>query len=57
MRTKERKHQILICVDCGEEFVFPVSAQEYFEEQGFHQSPKRCKNCHGKHKRDRRIDD
>ena len=55
MRTEQRKHQVLVCVDCGEEFVFPVSAQEYFEEQGYNQSPKRCKSCHSKLKRARRV--
>ncbi|MDO8574330.1 MAG: zinc-ribbon domain containing protein [bacterium] len=41
----------LICVDCDEEFVFPVSAQEYFIEQGYQHHPKRCKSCHNRHKR------
>jgi hypothetical protein len=41
----------LVCVDCGEEFVFPVSAQEYFIEQGYQHHPKRCKSCHNHHKR------
>ncbi|HUU47112.1 MAG TPA: zinc-ribbon domain containing protein [Acidobacteriota bacterium] len=55
MRTEQPKHQVLVCVDCGEEFVFPVSAQEYFAEQGYNQSPKRCKSCHSKLKRGRRV--
>ena len=46
MVPDRRKPQILICVDCGEEFVFPVSAQEYFEERGYANNPKRCKSCH-----------
>ena len=46
-----RKPRFLVCVDCGEEFVFTASAQDYFEEKGFNQSPKRCKVCHSKHKR------
>ncbi len=41
----------LTCVDCNEEFVFPVSAQEYFIEQGYQHHPKRCKSCHNTHKR------
>ena len=50
---KERKHKILICKECGEEFVFPISAQEYFESRGFIHSPQRCKTCHSKVKRER----
>ena len=46
-----RKARFLVCVDCGEEFVFTASAQDYFDEKGFNQSPKRCKVCHSKHKR------
>jgi len=53
MQTKERKHQILICKECGEEFVFPVSAQDYFAERGYQKNPKRCKSCHSKYKRER----
>jgi hypothetical protein len=55
MADNGRKYRILVCVECGEEFVFTVSAQEYFEEKGYHQSPKRCKICHGKYKRERRV--
>lgn len=46
-----RKPRFLVCVDCGEEFVFTASAQDYFEEKGYYQSPKRCKACHSRHKR------
>ncbi|MBI3871648.1 MAG: zinc-ribbon domain containing protein [candidate division Zixibacteria bacterium] len=52
MAQDERKHRVLTCVDCGEEFAFTVAAQEYFEERGFQHSPKRCKTCHSKFKRD-----
>ena len=55
MQDVDRKHRILICVDCGEEFVFTASAQEYFEDRGFQHSPKRCKSCHSKHKRDQKV--
>lgn len=46
-----RKARFLVCVDCGEEFVFTASAQDYFDEKGYALSPKRCKVCHSKHKR------
>ena len=40
------KDKILICVDCNEEFVFTVGAQEYFTQRGFSEAPKRCKSCY-----------
>jgi hypothetical protein len=49
------KPRILTCVECGEEFAFTVSAQEYFLEKGSHQSPKRCKACHAKYKREKKL--
>ncbi len=55
MAQDERKTRYLVCVDCREEFVFTAGAQEYFEERGFNQSPKRCKMCHGKFKRERKV--
>ncbi|MFA7468585.1 MAG: zinc-ribbon domain containing protein [Desulfotomaculaceae bacterium] len=35
----------LTCRDCGEEFVFTVSEQEFFAEKGFHNDPSRCNPC------------
>lgn len=55
MPKAEMQHRILKCVECGEEFVFTVAAQEYFLEKGYLQSPKRCKACHGKYKRDKKL--
>ncbi len=46
--------KILICVECGEEFIFTVGAQEYFAERGYTEEPRRCKHCHMKYKRDRK---
>jgi len=46
--------KILICEDCGEEFVFTVQAQEYFADKGYTEEPKRCKHCYMKYKRDKR---
>jgi hypothetical protein len=48
---QKREPLYLVCIDCGQEFVFPVSAQEYFEEKGYVHHPKRCKSCHNHHKR------
>ena len=46
--------KILLCVDCGEEFVFTSSAQEYFAQRGFSEDPRRCKTCYMQLKRARR---
>jgi len=43
--------RILICVDCGEEFVFTAAAQEYFAARGYHDDPRRCKTCHTQFKK------
>lgn len=43
--------KILICADCGEEFVFTIAAQEYFAEKGYTEDPKLCKSCYMQKKR------
>jgi CxxC-x17-CxxC domain-containing protein len=35
----------LICKDCGNEFTFTASEQEFFAEKGFTNEPQRCKPC------------
>ena len=35
----------LKCVECGEEFVFSGSEQEFYAEKGFTNEPQRCKAC------------
>lgn len=37
--------QTLTCVDCGAQFPFTVSEQEFFAEKGFTNPPRRCKPC------------
>ena len=44
----------LICQDCGEEFVFTVGEQEFNQEKGFDNEPKRCRECRTKRKQSRR---
>ena len=46
--------KVLICVECGEEFIFTIGAQEYFAERGYNEEPKRCKHCYMQFKRDRK---
>ena len=33
------------CVDCGQDFVFTSSEQEFFASKGFENEPKRCPAC------------
>ena len=54
MEEERLTDKILLCVDCGEEFVFTVGAQEYFLERGITEEPKRCKSCYMKLKKERR---
>lgn len=35
----------LTCKDCGNEFVFTASEQEFFAEKGFTNEPGRCTEC------------
>ncbi|HUH17391.1 MAG TPA: zinc-ribbon domain containing protein, partial [Methylomirabilota bacterium] len=37
--------QVITCSDCGIEFVFSASEQEFFAEKGFSSAPKRCSAC------------
>ena len=37
--------QTLTCVDCGTQFPFTASEQEFFAEKGFTNPPRRCKPC------------
>ena len=46
--------QTLTCVDCGRDFAFSASEQEFFRERGF-DPPKRCKDCR-RAKKERRDD-
>ncbi|MDP4117565.1 MAG: zinc-ribbon domain containing protein [Bacillota bacterium] len=35
----------LVCKDCGQQFTFTASEQEFFAEKGFTNEPQRCKAC------------
>ena len=35
----------LTCRDCGSEFVFSASEQEFYAEKGFENEPARCPSC------------
>lgn len=35
----------LTCLDCGNEFIFTDSEQDFYKEKGFEHDPKRCPDC------------
>ena len=35
----------LVCRECGKEFVFSASEQEFYAEKGFTNEPGRCPAC------------
>ena len=35
----------LTCQDCGQEFTFSADDQQYHQERGFTNEPKRCPSC------------
>ena len=42
--------KILICRECGQEFVFTAGEQEFYAEKGFRNEPTHCKECRDKRK-------
>ena len=46
--------RVLICCECGEEFVFTAAAQQYFAERGYTEDPRRCKTCYTQLKKSQR---
>ena len=43
----------IVCVDCGNEFVFTVGEQEFYAQKGFTNSPTRCPSCRAARKASR----
>lgn len=37
--------KVLVCRDCGQEFVFTAREQEFYAEKGFQNEPGRCPAC------------
>ncbi|MDD3024719.1 MAG: zinc-ribbon domain containing protein [Syntrophomonadaceae bacterium] len=35
----------IVCQDCGQDFIFTVGEQEFYNEKGFENEPKRCREC------------
>jgi len=45
--------KVLVCKDCGEEFVFSAGEQEFYAEKGFENEPGRCPACRSARKQRR----
>ena len=45
--------RILPCRDCGNEFTFSASEQEFYAEKGFTNDPGRCPECRSIRKQNR----
>lgn len=43
----------LVCKDCGNEFLFSISEQEFYAEKGFENEPGRCSTCRKARKQQR----
>lgn len=37
--------QTLTCRDCGKEFIWTASEQEFYQQKGFQNAPVRCPSC------------
>ena len=37
--------KVLVCRDCGNEFIFTAGEQEFYATQGFKNEPLSCKEC------------
>jgi CxxC-x17-CxxC domain-containing protein len=44
----------LTCADCGGQFLFTASEQEFHHQKGFTNEPRRCASCREKRKREGR---
>jgi len=46
--------QTLKCKDCGADFVWTASEQEFYAQKGFENAPQRCPDCRSKRKAEMR---
>lgn len=42
--------KVLVCKDCGAEFVFTAGEQEFYEKKNFLTEPQRCHDCRKRRK-------
>jgi CxxC-x17-CxxC domain-containing protein len=48
--------KVIVCRDCGSEFVFTAGEQSFFSERGF-MDPVRCPGCRSQRRRERNNND
>ncbi len=41
----EFQDKVLVCRECGKEFLFSAGEQAFYAEKGFQNEPTRCRNC------------
>jgi CxxC-x17-CxxC domain-containing protein len=51
--VEEFDDSMIVCIDCGEEFVWSGGEQLFFRDKGLQNPPKRCKAC--KQKKNERL--
>jgi CxxC-x17-CxxC domain-containing protein len=51
--TMPMQDKTLVCVDCGNQFVFTAGEQEFYAQKGFTNSPTRCPSCRAARKAQR----
>ena len=41
----DAQDKVLVCKECGKEFLFSAGEQAFYAERGFQHEPTRCRNC------------
>ncbi|MFQ5933350.1 MAG: zinc-ribbon domain containing protein [Dehalococcoidia bacterium] len=44
---------MLVCRDCGDNFIFTTGEQEFFQQRGLQNEPRRCPGCRRARKMER----
>ena len=52
---KDAENRVLVCRECGEEFVLTSEARKFLEERGVIELPQWCRSCFVQMKRRRRA--
>lgn len=45
VKESDLEDKLLMCVDCGDKFLFTAGEQKFFIDKGLQNIPKRCKTC------------
>lgn len=44
---------VLLCIDCGQEFVFTAGEQAFYSDKGLLNEPRRCPDCRNRRRQER----